>query len=336
VRVDGTPVNGIVMTTSQLVIYNGPVLLSNMRNAVKSPIPSGFSLSFVEGVPGCGKTHYIIHSVKNGDVVVACGRENADTTRERVVQHFEERKDAEAFDHPTRHIRTLDSALMRPSVVSKKCTMFLDECFQDHAGKFWALIKLWRPVAVQALGDRCQIPYIDRNYTNMCIMPRLSHWGLRVGKYVTRRCPKDATMAISQFYGYKIRTLNPVTTSLQFQFGALPNEALPDWKYLTMYQDDKQYLLRRGFPAVNTVGEVQGQTYDKVALVRVQEREMPLFNDNEQVDVALSRHTKQFVYIAPDERLDLVTKLIKGAKKNLALVDRFGDISTAGKSIYDV
>jgi len=332
---DGVPVTGVVMTTTQLVIYNGPVIISNMRNALRIPLHSHFTMSFVEGVPGCGKTHYIIHSAKPTDSVIACGRENAETTRARIVAHSDGLPEAERFKQPSRGVRTLDSALMYPTA-DRHGTVFLDECFQDHAGKFWAVIKLWRAKTVQALGDRKQIPYIDRNYTNRCLMPRLSKWSLRVGKYVTRRCPRDATMAIARFYGWKIRTTSAITGSMSLELNTVIVPNLPGWKYLTMYQDDKHNLLRRGYRDVNTVAEVQGQTYPKVALVRIQEREMPLFNAEEQVDVALSRHTEQFVYYAPDDRNDLLTKLVREALGNLALVDKYGDTASASVPIFDI
>lgn len=331
----GEPVHGYVMTTTNLVIYNGPVLISNMRNAVGIPLPSQFTMSFIEGVPGCGKTHYIVHSAKPDDTVIACGRENAESTRARIVAHTADRPEPEQFKRPTVGVRTLDSALMFPTV-ERRGTMFLDECFQDHAGKFWAAIKLWKVKNVQALGDSKQIPYIDRNNTGMCVMPRLSMWSLRVGKYVTRRCPRDATAAIAGFYDHKIRTTSTISRSMSLELNTVNIPNLPGWKYLTMYQEDKLNLLKKNFLDVNTVAEVQGQTYPRVALVRLQERAMPLFSTPAQVDVALSRHTEQFVYYAPDDRNDMVTELVRGALGNAALVDKFGDVATAGVPIFDI
>nr|QED42900.1 putative RdRp [Phakopsora tobravirus B] len=336
---NGSPVSGLCMTTTNLEIFNGPVIVSNMEAAKQRSLPIGFKLVFVEGVPGCGKTHYIIHSVPADGVVIACGRENADTTRQRVVELAEQRRDVGlehlAFKNPQRYIRTLDSALMRPSCGARS-VMFLDECFQDHAGKFWACIKLWGVSAVQALGDSQQIPFIDRNATGKCTMPRLSHWNLRVGKYITRRCPKDATMAVAGFYNYCIRSTSQLTNSLSLELSTVMPPLLSGWKYLTMYQEDKATLKKRGYGEVNTVAEVQGQTYERVALVRLQERLQPLFNSEAQVDVALTRHTSAFIYYAPDSRGDLVEKLIKETKVNISLIDKYGDTASAGKRIFDV
>jgi len=71
-------------------------------------------------------------------------------------------------------------------------------------------------------------------------------------------------------------------------------------QYITMYQEDKKILLGAGFKNVITSGEAQGETYEHVALVQVDKSRVPLFNSVPHVIVALSRHTKSFVFYTPE------------------------------------
>jgi superfamily I DNA/RNA helicase len=67
-------------------------------------------------------------------------------------------------------------------------------------------------------------------------------------------------------------------------------------KVLVFTQNEKHELCQRGYNA-STVHEVQGETFSKVALVRLQYQQMPLTDEgSEHVTVALSRHTNSLVY----------------------------------------
>uniref|UniRef100_A0AAU7YRT5 Methyl transferase and helicase n=1 Tax=Austropuccinia psidii associated ssRNA virus 1 TaxID=3180356 RepID=A0AAU7YRT5_9VIRU len=333
--------SGWVMTTSNLVIFNGPEVLRKLQMAKEKMLPPDFALDFVEGVPGCGKTHYIINCVPPDGVVIAVTRESANDTRRRIEERNETFSTEPGFNpmrNTERRVRTLDS-MLKFMYTDKVSALFFDECFQEHAGKIMACIKLLGVNRVQVLGDRGQIPYFSRIPGFSCIMARLSTWRLHVTKFVTRRCPRDATVAISEFYDGKIRTVSTVAVSLATKFDITPTNVpkLESYKYLVMYQDEKHDLTKQGFRDVNTVGEVQGQTYERVALVRLAPKPKQLFDSPEQVDVALSRHTKEFVYMAPNSAPDtLIERVMAKAKAMPNVFDRFADVTSAGVDLFSL
>jgi hypothetical protein len=99
-------------------------------------------------------------------------------------------------------------------------------------------------------------------------------------------------------------------------------------KYLVFTQNEKKELLKYGFD-VNTIHEVQGMTFESVILVRLSAKQMTINDSVQHILVALTRHTKNFLYCT--------TRLIKDAivdKINAVIINtKIGDENMARKQI---
>ncbi|MBW0499861.1 hypothetical protein O181_039576 [Austropuccinia psidii MF-1] len=164
--------SGWVMTTSNLVICNGSKIIHKLRLVSEKTLPEDFALDFVEGVPGCGKTHYIINCVPADGVVIDVTHESMNNTRCRIEERnkwFQSEPDFKPMQNTKQRVRTLDS-MLKFLYTDRVSAIFFDECFQEHSGKIMACIKLLGISRVQVLGDRGQIPYFSRVPGFSCII----------------------------------------------------------------------------------------------------------------------------------------------------------------------
>ena len=85
-------------------------------------------------------------------------------------------------------------------------------------------------------------------------------------------------------------------------------------KIITFTQSDKQSLIKSGYNDVNTVHEIQGETFEETAVVRATPTPIGLIaRDSTHVLVALTRHTKAMVYYTVV--FDAVTSIIADVEK---------------------
>lgn len=85
-------------------------------------------------------------------------------------------------------------------------------------------------------------------------------------------------------------------------------------KIITFTQSDKQSLIKSGYNDVNTVHEIQGETFEETAVVRATPTPIGLIaRDSPHVLVALTRHTKAMVYYTVV--FDAVTSIIADVEK---------------------
>ena len=260
-------------------------------------------LVLVDGVPGCGKTAEIIEKVDwKVDLVLTPGKEAASMIRRRA--NFKFRKPVATNDN----VRTFDSFVMRRGSF-KFTTLWVDEGLMVHTGLLNFAVNMSGCKTAYIYGDQKQIPFINR-VTNFDYPKELS----RVivddieKRHTTKRCPLDITSFLNGVYNSAVSTTSKVVHSVSVN--RLPGPALfrpeltrLEGKIVTFTQSDKFALLKAGYPDVNTVHEIQGETYPVVSLVRVTVTPVQIISSKSpHVVVALTRHTEALTYytIVPD------------------------------------
>jgi len=311
--------SGWVLTTDELVVYNGPEIIGAMQKAVG--LIHDYTVRLYWGPPGCGKTYSIIHTVEatGTDAIMCPVRESIEDTRGQVVARFPE------FPGPRRYVRTVDSYLVnfssdRRTGALKVDRLLADECFMAHAGKWYAAAALLGVSKLYAYGDDYQIPHIPRVQA-----PKL-HVKLRTQEreheWCTRRCPGTAVAAWGSVYDWKVRTLSTKRGTM-VEVQDTKGMEIPDGcVMMCMYQADKKdikklYATDLKKIKIVTAHESEGKTYKHVWLHRFDARKrndkFSLFDQQPHVLVAMSRHTDGFLYRCPASLGDLVSQWVTRA-----------------------
>lgn len=249
-------------------------------------------LEFIQGVPGCGKTHEIITTANaETDLIVTSTRANKESMKEAL-------NGAEWNEK----VKTVFGYLINPVVFGRQ-RILLDEIFMSHPGVLLLLAKVSGADCVRCYGDVLQIPYINRNdLIPLCHLDLSRHVSLNENRGLSYRCPKDVVRKFAREYseiGVRFETKSTVESSLHWvvvrSLAEIPIEL--GVHYMTAMQSDKNELLTRGFPGVKTITETQGQTKKKVVMIRISTKTTDeIYRDPNQVLVALTRHTESFVY----------------------------------------
>ncbi|BAB82441.1 RNA replicase protein [Wasabi mottle virus] len=252
----------------------------------------------VDGVPGCGKTKEILEKVNfSEDLVLVPGKEASKMIIRRANQAGVTRADRD-------NVRTVDSFLMHPPKrVFKR--LFIDEGLMLHTGCVNFLTLISQCDIAYVYGDTQQIPFICR----VANFPYPKHFARLVvdekeDRRITLRCPADVTFFLNKKYDGSVLCTSSVERSVSAQVvrgkGALNPITLPlEGKILTFTQADKFELLDKGYKDVNTVHEVQGETYEKTAIVRLTATPLEIISRaSPHVLVALTRHTTSCKYFS--------------------------------------
>ena len=118
----------------------------------------------------------------------------------------------------------------------------------------------------------------------------------------TLRCPGDVNFFLQSKYEGAVSTTSTVQRSVSSEMiggkGVLNSVSKPlKGKIVTFTQADKFELEEKGYKNVNTVHEIQGETFEDVSLVRLTATPLTLISKSSpHVLVALTRHTKSFKY----------------------------------------
>nr|WIL96181.1 P1a polyprotein [Carrot closterovirus 2] len=272
-----------------------------------------------EAPPGGGKTTALIdllfESSKSLDCLVVTANKNSQIDiKLKVSKRFGKEKPGTYRDDLSKRILTLDSYLMNH--FGRKCSvLFVDECFMVHSGQVLAAINATRCNRCVMFGDSRQIHYIQRNEITSSFYGDLDAFvapEARVYGNVSYRCPWDVCEWLTRVYKNKITTNNfesvgrsSVTLCQIEGMDAVP--VLSGVKYVTYTQGEKNELQRyvsKKMPksVVNTVHEVQGETFDRVALVRTKYQEDAPFVSENHIIVALSRHVESLHYYVLSSR----------------------------------
>ena len=281
------------------------------KEAVVDP---GVHITLVDGVPGCGKTAEIIARVNwKTDLVLTPGREAAAMIRRRACALH--KSPVATSDN----VRTFDSFVMNRKIF-KFDAVYVDEGLMVHTGLLNFALKISGCKKAFVFGDAKQIPFINRvmNFDYPKELRTLIVDNVE-RRYVTHRCPRDVTSFLNTIYKAAVATTSPVVHSVKAikvsGAGILrPELTKIKGKIITFTQSDKQSLIKSGYNDVNTVHEIQGETFEETAVVRATPTPIGLIaRDSPHVLVALTRHTKAMVYYTVV--FDAVTSIIADVEK---------------------
>jgi len=326
------------LTTDLLNVYNGPQVMETLKEALK--VEHNYRVELEEGPPGCGKTYAILQQFEpaSKDGIMCPVRESIQDTRSRVVQKHESVPDARL------RIRTVDSFLVNygsdtRTKLLRLDTLYADEVFMTHAGKWYAVAALTRAKRVRGFGDRQQIPHISR------VQSAALHGSIRPQlvdhNWLTYRCPQDAVAAWGIQYGWKVRSVSKVSRSLSRVYSTAGLEIPDGCVMMCMYQWEKTELRKMYAQHLKriliiTAHESQGKTYKVVWFhrfdLRVRSDGFSLYDAAKHVLVAMSRHTDTFLYVCAARGMeDQFTKWIE-CGSNARRIRAAGDQASKGES----
>ncbi|USH96634.1 131 kDa replicase [Trichosanthes mottle mosaic virus] len=253
--------------------------------------------TLIDGVPGCGKTQEIISSADfKTDLILTPGKEAASMIRRRANMKY--RGCVATNDN----VRTFDSFVMNLKPYKFK-TLWVDEGLMVHTGLLNFCVNISNVTEVKIFGDTKQIPFINRvmNFDYPLELKKIIVDNVEK-RYTSKRCPRDVTHYLNEVYAAPVSTTSAVIHSVSQKkiagVGLLrPELTRLEGKIITFTQSDKQTLLKAGYQDVNTVHEVQGETYEDTSVVRATATPIGLISrKSPHVLVALSRHTKTMTY----------------------------------------
>nr|AZF99046.1 orf1 [Ullucus tobamovirus 1] len=301
--------------STDTLIYSDMGKLQTLQSCCRDGEPSEPSgkIVLVDGVPGCGKTKEILERFDGTeDLILVPGKEAAKMIIRRANQSGEIR--ATKFN-----VRTVDSFLMhlKPKIYKR---LFIDEGLMLHTGCVNFLVQLSGCEVAYVFGDTQQIPFINR----VANFPYPAHFATlcydeRDVRSTTLRCPADITHFLNGKYERKVMCRSAVQRSVDAEVlrgsGVLNCKMKPlKGKVITFTQSDKSALLAKGYKDVNTVHEIQGETYEVVSLVRLTPTPLEIVSKlSPHVLVALTRHTLELKYYTVV--LDPVCKIISDLSK---------------------
>nr|ACL51683.1 p349 protein [Citrus tristeza virus] len=305
---------------------------------------SGHSLIVYEAPPGGGKTHSLVkyfsdYCTKVSCLVVTANKNSQAEISQRISKELMDRKMvAKHVIKTASRVFTVDSYLMN-HIHLKTELLFVDECFMVHAGAIGAIVEFTSCKAVVFFGDSRQIHYIHRNDFGVSLLHDIDAFiqpEHRVYGEVSYRCPWDICEWLSKFYPRHVATANiasvgksSVSIEIINGYDDVPYES--DAKYVVYTQAEKNELQKhlgrltvgrtKTVPIVNTVHEVQGETYKRVRLVRCKYQEDTPFCSDNHVVVALTRHVDSLVYsVLNSRRYDKTASSIDEARE---IFDKF-------------
>jgi hypothetical protein len=288
---------------------------SYLQNIKTFELPA---VEFVEGVPGCGKTHTIISSHKpNEDLVLVSTKEGRRDIIDRVRSVLGVEPDKDNY-------RTLYSYIINSR--RKYTTVWVDEAMMHHPGAVFFTAYMTECKYMKLLGDFKQIPYINRDPLIPLRFTRLQDM-VKCTSYLTisRRCPIDVIEHFSKDY-MSLGMTKPTTTNTikhSVEFKVVKNlSVIPrgDVTYLTFKQSEKLEMQKARFNNVYTVHEFQGKQADIIYLVRLSVKPAEtIYNSPEHVLVALTRHKKLLTYYTRSITRDMVVKTITSMRRSIRM-----------------
>nr|WNV36291.1 polyprotein [Rubber tree latent virus 1] len=321
------PFRWLLLTKETVLLQSGKfykVAMNEVKQATDWVPPL---IDFVQGVPGCGKTSYILRNHKRsvwppfkkilgerkytrkpsvlGDLVLTTTREGAHDIRKRLRDSGEE-----VYD---KQYRTLDSYILNCSIPFEE--VWVDEALMQHAGALVLVALKTRCKVLHLMGDRAQIDFIPRMgdvTLRFCSMGDLVPTSKILN--TTYRCPVDVAAILSEHYEQGMVSTSKVRESMKVEritdAGQVPKE--DDATYLTFKQAEKFELVKKGFKNVHTIHEFQGLQTDKVYIVRTSHKPAEeIYSSMGHILVAMSRHRELLVYFTPVLLDSLAKKMLK-------------------------
>jgi len=243
-----------------------------------------------------GKTHKIVSSATASDYIVCETRAACVELKTKLLK-----KDPRFLSR----CFTVDSAIINDRVVDRVDVLYVDEALRLHAGKIYLLMRMLRPSIVMCYGDSNQIPSINFQAGYDYAYHKFPYTSVRVLSDSRLVIPCFAmALSSSSYYGRHILThsgdtsYRPVREYYDESKLVVMAADRPDTVVLTYTKVAKADLRKLGITNAYTVGDVQGQRYDHVILVREKDINKVLYFDLAQTLTAVTRARKTVTYVS--------------------------------------
>ncbi|XP_053618054.1 uncharacterized protein LOC128679687 [Plodia interpunctella] len=291
-------------------------IFGNLTDSTRLECLATTAFTWVNGVPGCGKTTWVVAHVNiESDLIVTATREAVKDLRDKLTPKVGE-------ERAKRRVRTMASLLVNGMMKGETCTrLVVDEALMNHFGSIVMATKITGASETLLIGDHNQLPYIDRHNLFPLKYCR-PHKVTTVTKELlcTYRNPQDVAYALSEIYSgiYSAKNLTRSLTLKEYRGANIPK--LEDTLYLTHTQAEKELLISQGYGANSgsctlTIHEAQGRTFDTVIIARTTTKNSKLPQSVPHAVVAISRHTKTCVYYVDNKKNDAVARFIQRAER---------------------
>nr|BBV14754.1 replicase [Barley aphid RNA virus 4] len=286
-----------------------PVFLQKTKNILDTidKISLKTKFHFISGVPGCGKTTYIMKHHSDNDLVLSATKAGAIEFRQRAA---EKKK-----PNVKNRYRTVYSYVYNET--TEFDTIWIDEAMMLHPGMIFAIAVLSKCKNMHMIGDPKQIPY----YTRIDYPSRYHIFSniFPIDKELSTsyRCPKDVADYMKRYYN-KFTSESKIIKSLNRLYVSGVSEVPVSYDaYLTFTQSDKQLLLGL-FNNVYTIHEYQGKQDKNICLFRGSPTPITTYDSIEHHIVGLTRHTHSFVYatVVMDKLYESIDEL-RGGGNNI-------------------
>lgn len=255
---------------------------------------------WVNGVPGCGKTTWVVDNFDaNKDVVATTTIEAAIDLRDRLVRRYGTRM--------KRRARTMASILVN-GFSKPYQRLIVDEALMNHFGSIVMAGRLAGAKEIVLIGDVNQLPFLDREnlfpltYVSPTVVASITKKLL-----CTYRNPMDIPFVLSDVYP-GIYSSQQLVHSLKLKpyTGSEICGTSAKTLYLVHTQKEKYLLKSQGYGTgegsrVLTIHEAQGLTCENVVIVNTKSSKLSVHESVPHAIVAVSRHTASCVYYSDQD-----------------------------------
>nr|YP_009059065.1 methyltransferase/helicase [Rose leaf rosette-associated virus] len=348
---------GFCIVHENLKFLAANAFLLNMPSRFIEYTNAEASVRVFEAPPGGGKTYALVDTYvslkkdgKKSVVVITANKNSQEEIVSRCVKTFCERGvEYVNAQRLSMTIYTVDAYLMHHTSVRSE-VLLVDECFMIHNGAVAATINFTGAKKCAFYGDSRQIHYIHRNELGISEYHDLNMFipdTSRVYGEVSYRCPWDVCEWLSTFYPRHVKSMaRDSVGKSSMSVSEITNESdvpeRPGFKYITFTQAEKRDLqkkfdLSRFKTVVQTVHEVQGETYSNVALVRTKFQDEAPFTSLNHITVALSRHTDSLTYYhLGQKKFDEINGHINNARRIVENFKGLPESLTSSKLSYEL
>lgn len=310
------PDDTIVVVTRNTKVFLDEKILRRLDALTPEELDE-FEIEWVNGVPGCGKTSWIVNHFKpDTDMIVTTTVEAASDVSNRVHQRLHKVDKS--------RVRTVASVLVNGTRLPEGASVvrvLFDEALMNHFGAVVAVAWVTKAKHLVLIGDVNQIPFIDRlNLFQLSYVRPDKVASISRQLLCTHRNPVDVAYALRSYYPGIYSSCRDIRSLSRTRYSGLAIPATNiNTLYLTHTQGDKTTLKTQGVgsgdgSAVMTIHESQGLTFDHVVIVRPTTKPLPIFGSQPHAVVAISRHRKTCVYYS-DVVDDAIGRMVSDACK---------------------
>lgn len=339
----------ILVTGATTVFVNDDTYLMNDRRlaeAVDGVIDKDSyeppHMTLVNGVPGCGKTTFILERVRlpddksRGDLVLFSTKEAREDFEERLCRKYPRVKDKPFLK---KNYRTLDSFIIHHAKQTGAgyARLFVDEALMSHAGQLLLACAVAKVKEVMLLGDVNQVPFINR-MSNVTVkyhqIANICHNTIQLK--LSYRITKTVAALISKSYGGGVKTTNNVSGEMSWRQGGVSaiDRNTTNHHILTFKQSEKDLVISSGLTNVSTIHEYQGKQSERITIFRHSQNKETLYESEPHILVGISRHTKKLEYVTSvttDNLCKLIDRGQEGRMSQRELDDAYANPEEAKK-----